>query len=58
MIPLYVILVRICVDFLIRLPNWMPLPHWVSNPLYGPIDVDDNLNEYSDAEDPSDTEPL
>ena len=36
----------------------MPLPHWVGNALYGPVLTGIDLGEYSEAEDPSDTEPL
>ena len=38
---------------LMRLPRWMHLPHWVHD-----ATLDEELLQYSDAEDPSDTEPL
>ena len=43
---------------LIPLPKWMLLPHWVNNPFYGPILVPEDVEEYSEAEDPSDSEPI
>ena len=38
---------------LMRLPKWMLLPHWVRDAA-----LDGDMLEYSDAEDPSDTEPM
>ena len=45
-------------SILVRLPCWMPLPHWVMNPFYGPVITTGDLEIYSEAEDPSDTEPV
>ena len=45
-------------DFFDSLTNVDPLPLWVANPLYGHVSVDEDLGVYSDAEDPSDTEPM
>lgn len=44
-----------CFAFLlpmIDLPKWMHMPHWVDN-----APIAEELREYSDAADPSDTEP-
>ena len=41
-----------------QLPAWIPLPRWVRNPFYGHVIEDEDFEEYSDAEEPSDTDPI